>query len=85
MNENLLFCSWQGQKIFLNSEVFSVTLRHNQPSVQWISVPLSPRLSGGGVMLITQFHPMPKLRMSGAIPPFTRMLSWYAVEKLYLR
>jgi len=61
--------------IFLSSELFNATLRHNQPSVQWVPMPLSPRLSGGGVMLTTHLHPMLKLRMIGAIPPFTHMPS----------
>jgi len=80
-------CSVPGKdnRNFLSSEVFIATLRHNQPSIQWVPVLLSPRLSGGGVMLTTHLQPMLKLRMSRAMPPFTHMPSWYAVGKLYLR
>jgi hypothetical protein len=79
------FVPGKDKRIFLSSFVFSATVQHYQPSVQWIPVPLSPRLSGGGVMLTTHLHPMLKLRMSGAIPPFTHMPSWYALGKPYLR
>ena len=79
-------CSIPGKdkRFLLFSEMFRAALWHTQPFVPWVPGLLSPRLSSSSVMLTTHLHLVLKLRMSGAIPPFTHMPSWYAEGKLYL-
>jgi hypothetical protein len=40
-------------------------------------------LRGCGVKLTTHLHPVPTIRISGAVPPYSHMPSWSAQEQVY--
>jgi hypothetical protein len=41
-------------------------------------------LQGRGVELTTHLHPVPRIRISGAIPPYSHMHSWSVQEQVRL-
>jgi hypothetical protein len=54
-----------------------------QPPRQCVQVALSPEVKQPGREVTTQFHLMPKLGTSGAIPPLPNVPSWREYGQLY--
>ena len=57
--------SWLGQEISFSPKPSWLVVGPSQFAVQWISLS-----TGLGVMFITCLHLVPRLRMSGGVPPF---------------
>jgi hypothetical protein len=60
----------------------SPPLGPTQPPFQWVPGALSLGVSGRGVKLTTHFHLVPRLRVSGAIPPLLQytFMAWCSVK-----
>jgi hypothetical protein len=57
-------------KLFCLLNKVKKTLRPTKPPKQWAHAPLYLRVKRRGVTLITHLPVVPRMRMSGAIPPF---------------
>jgi hypothetical protein len=61
---------WQGKVILPFLKKLKKNLGPTNPPTQWPHWPLYLELSGGGVRLTTHLRVVPRIRVSGAIPPF---------------
>jgi hypothetical protein len=61
------FDSWQGKEVFLLVKMYRLTLRWNQPSIQWVMEALSPGVKWLG-READHLHLILKLKTSEAIP-----------------
>ena len=57
-------------------------LEPTQPNIRWVPGLFHRGYSGRVVKLTTHFHLVPKLRMSGTIPPFPHVPSWRVEGKV---
>lgn len=60
----------KGEEIFLFFQILRQSLNPTQSPNQWLKDALSRGFGDRGVKLTTHLRPMPRLRMSGALPPF---------------
>jgi len=72
--------NFQHRQKFLFSKMSRLALGSTQPLIQWAPAVPSPGCSGQGVKLTTHLHPVPRLRMSGAI----HLLHLYSTVYLFL-
>jgi len=72
--------AFQGSaRLFISAPASRLALGPIQPPIQWVPGFLSPGLSDWSMKLITHFHLVLRVRMSGTIPPHTHKSSWCGV------
>jgi hypothetical protein len=75
------FYSRQGQGIFLFATASRLTLGPIQTPIQWFRGDISTGQRARGVKLTTRLHLAPRIRMHGAVPPFTIVIMMFCLVK----
>jgi hypothetical protein len=70
--------------MFLFTTASRPALKPTQPPIQWIPEVFPWWQTGRGVKLTTQFHVVPRSRMSGSTPPLPQyvFMAWWPVREI---
>jgi hypothetical protein len=66
---NRVSISGRGREIFLSSTPYRLVLGFIQPAIHWIPRTISPEVKWPGHEADHSPHPLPRMRMSGYMPP----------------